>query len=104
MWIYERSIWMQKTNPKGELPAMKEHAAKDKDEEARQKSIDKERKGRAARYEPIADNEGADGRAQNRPVALEVSNAPANFSHVKDGASDASVYGAKESMPPYKKK
>jgi hypothetical protein len=62
MSIYEWSIRMQNTNPKSELPAMKEKAAKDKNKEARQKSIDMERKGRAA------------------------------------------VHGAKESVPPYKKK
>jgi len=39
---------MQNSNPKSELPAMKEKAAKDKDKQARQKSIDKERQGRAA--------------------------------------------------------
>lgn len=95
---------MQNSNPKSDLPAMKEQAAKDKDKEPRQKSTDKERNGRAGRYEPIADNKAADGRVQNRPVALEVSNVPANVSLVKVGASDASVHGAKESMPPYKEK
>jgi len=36
---------MQNNNPKSEMPAMKEKAAKDKDKQARQKSIDKERLG-----------------------------------------------------------
>jgi hypothetical protein len=36
---------MQNNNPKSEMPAMKEKAAKDKDKQARQKSIDQERIG-----------------------------------------------------------
>jgi hypothetical protein len=36
---------MQNNNPKSEMPAMKEKAAKDKDKQGRQKSIDKERAG-----------------------------------------------------------
>jgi hypothetical protein len=37
---------MRNNKPKSEMPAMKEKAAKDKDKQARQKSIDKERMGR----------------------------------------------------------
>ena len=36
---------MRNNKPKSEMPAMKEKAAKDKDKQARQKSIDKERMG-----------------------------------------------------------
>jgi hypothetical protein len=36
---------MQNNHPKSELPAMKEKAAKDEYQQARQKSIDKERAG-----------------------------------------------------------
>lgn len=36
---------MRNNKPKSEMPAMKEKAAKDKDKQARQKSIDKERIG-----------------------------------------------------------
>jgi hypothetical protein len=38
---------MRNSKPNSEMPAMKEKAAKDKDKQARQKSIDKEKKGRA---------------------------------------------------------
>jgi hypothetical protein len=40
---------MKNSDPKSELRAMKEKAAKDKDKQARQKSIDKERQRPAAR-------------------------------------------------------
>jgi hypothetical protein len=95
---------MQNTNPKSELPAMKERAKKDKDEEARQKSIDKEGKSRAGRNQPIAHNNTAEGRARNRPVDLDVSNAPKNGSLAKERASGASVHSAKENALPYTKK
>jgi hypothetical protein len=36
---------MRNNKPKSEIPAMKERASKDKDKQARQKSIDKERMG-----------------------------------------------------------
>jgi hypothetical protein len=39
---------MNDGNPKSELPAIKEKAAKDKDKQARQKSIDKERQRRSS--------------------------------------------------------
>ena len=57
---------MQNTNPKSELPAIKEKAAKDKDKEGRQKSIDKERKARTDRYAPIADNGVVEGGTRTR--------------------------------------
>jgi hypothetical protein len=38
---------MRNSKPKSEMPAMKEKATKDRDKQARQKSIDKEKKGRA---------------------------------------------------------
>jgi hypothetical protein len=38
---------MRNNNPKSELPAMKEKAAKDKNKQARQRSIESEKKGRA---------------------------------------------------------
>jgi hypothetical protein len=39
---------MRNSKPKSEVPAMKEKAAKDKNRQARQKSIDKEKKGRVS--------------------------------------------------------
>jgi hypothetical protein len=38
---------MQNNNPKSEMPAMKERAAKDKDKQARNKSIEREKAGHA---------------------------------------------------------
>jgi hypothetical protein len=37
---------MRNSNPKSEMPAMKENATKDKDRQARQKSTDQERVGK----------------------------------------------------------
>jgi hypothetical protein len=93
---------MQNTNPKSELPSMKEKAKKDKDKEARQKSMDEERKSRAGRYQPIPDNNTAEGRDRNS-VGLDVSNAPRKGSLVKDRARGASVHSAKENALPYTK-
>jgi hypothetical protein len=41
------SVCMQNNNPKSEMPAMKERAAKDKDKQARNKSIEREKAGHA---------------------------------------------------------
>jgi hypothetical protein len=82
---------MQNTNPKSDLPAIKEKAAKDKDREARQQSIDNERKSCAGRYEPTAGNNTAKTGAQNCPITLGVSNARANVPLGKEGASNASA-------------
>jgi hypothetical protein len=38
---------MRNSKPKSEMPAMKEKATKDKNKQARQKSLDKEKMGRA---------------------------------------------------------
>jgi hypothetical protein len=38
---------VQNNNPKSEMPAMKERAAKDKEKQARKKSVERERAGHA---------------------------------------------------------
>jgi OmpA-OmpF porin, OOP family len=49
---------------------------------------------------PIASNNTAEGRAQNRRVAFEVTNGFAHVIVLKEGASDASTQAAKHGEPP----
>jgi len=49
---------------------------------------------------PIASNSTAEGRAQNRRVAFEVTNGFAHVIVLKEGASDASTQAAKHGEPP----
>jgi OmpA-OmpF porin, OOP family len=53
---------------------------------------------------PIASNATAEGRAQNRRVAFEVTNGFAHVIVLKEGASDASTQAAKHGEPPLKSK
>ena len=52
--------------------------------------------------QPIASNSTAEGRAQNRRVAFEVSNAPAQVKVVTEGASAASTAAAEQGAKPKK--
>jgi OmpA-OmpF porin, OOP family len=49
---------------------------------------------------PLASNDTAEGRAQNRRVAFEVTNGLAHVIVLKEGASDASTQAAKRGEPP----
>ena len=53
---------------------------------------------------PIASNATAEGRAQNRRVAFEVTNGFAHVHVIKEDASDASTEAAKQGEPPNAKK
>jgi OmpA-OmpF porin, OOP family len=53
---------------------------------------------------PIAGNDTAEGRAQNRRVAFDVTNGLAHVVVVKEGASDASTQAAKQGEPAHIKK
>ncbi len=54
--------------------------------------------------EPIASNDNAEGRAQNRRVAFEIRNTPAHVNIVTEGASAASTEAAEQSQQPKTKK
>jgi outer membrane protein len=53
---------------------------------------------------PIASNDNAEGRAQNRRVAFEISNTPAHVNVVTEGASAASTEAAEQGQQPKTKK
>jgi outer membrane protein len=53
---------------------------------------------------PIANNDNAEGRAQNRRVAFEISNTPAHVNVVTEGASAASTEAAEQGQQPKTKK
>jgi OOP family OmpA-OmpF porin len=53
---------------------------------------------------PVAANDTAEGRAQNRRVAFEVTNGFAHVIVIKEGASDASTHAAEQGEPPNAKK
>jgi outer membrane protein W/outer membrane protein OmpA-like peptidoglycan-associated protein len=53
---------------------------------------------------PIASNDTADGRTENRRVAFQITNAPAHINVVNENASEASAEAAKQAEKPQKKK